>query len=105
MSILATRNCREVWGRVAEMPQETRREIISRCLAGLGPHDTPVRELELVDYSFEFTMDYGAYREFKRHRMMSYIPQPLAVEHGFKIPDLIVDAGLKGRCSLKNSVE
>ena len=60
-----------------------------------GVHDQ-VRELELVDYSFEFMLDYGAYREFKRHRMMSYIPQPLTVEHGYQVPDLIVDAGLKG---------
>ena len=71
--------------------------MIRRCVAGMGPHDAPVREFELVDYTFEFLLDYGAYREFKRHRMQSYIPQPLTVAHGIGVPDLIVDGGLAGQ--------
>ncbi len=55
-----------------------------------------MREFELVDYTFEFVMDYGAYREFKRHRMQSYFPQPLTVDLGFKMPELIEAAGLAG---------
>ncbi len=55
----------QVWQRVVDMSEEERREVLSRCLAGLGPHDAPVREFELADYTFEFLMDYGAYREFK----------------------------------------
>ena len=61
----------EVWARVLDMAPEARQDVIGQCLAGMGPHDAPVRELELVDYTFEFVLDYGAYREFKRHRMMS----------------------------------
>ena len=86
----------EVWARVLEMASETRQEIIGRCLQGLGPHDAPGRELELVDYTFEFLVDYGAYRELKRHRMMSYIPQPLTIDHGYQVPSLLVEAGLAG---------
>jgi thymidylate synthase ThyX len=48
-----------------------------------------------VDYAFEFVLDYGAYRELKRHRMMSYLPQPLTVDLGYKVPELLVEAGLK----------
>jgi thymidylate synthase ThyX len=77
------------------MGPEGRRAILDRCLAGLGPHDAPVRELEMVDYTFEFLLDYGAYREFKRHRMQSYLPQPLTVAHGYRVPPLLVEAGLK----------
>ena len=84
----------DVWARVLDMTAESRQEIIGRCLSGLGPHDAPVRELELVDYTFEFVMDYGAYREFKRHRMMSYIAQPLTIDRGFRVPSLVMDAGL-----------
>ena len=87
----------EIWKRVLNMPPEERREIIGRCLADLGPHDAPVREMEQVDYTFEFVLDYGAYREFKRHRMMSYIPQPLTVALGYHVSQLIGDAGLRGR--------
>jgi thymidylate synthase ThyX len=78
------------------MDSKERQGIISGCLEKLGPHDAPVREFELVNYTFEFLMDYGAYREFKRHRMQSYIPQPLTVAHGYTTPGLIVEAGLSG---------
>ncbi|MCG3769738.1 MAG: Thymidylate synthase ThyX [Nitrosomonadaceae bacterium] len=56
----------------------------------------PVRELESVEYTFEFLLDYGAYRELKRHRMMSYIAQPATVTNGYLVPDLIEEAGLTG---------
>ena len=87
----------ETWQRVLAMGTEERKRVIDSCLAGLGPHDAPVREFELVDYTFEFLMDYGAYREFKRHRMQSYIPQPLSVAHGYRVPQLVVEAGLEGQ--------
>ena len=48
-----------------------------------------------MDYTFEFVLDYGAYRELKRHRMMSHLPQPLTVDLGYQVPDLQVEAGLK----------
>ncbi|HZA24774.1 MAG TPA: FAD-dependent thymidylate synthase [Dehalococcoidia bacterium] len=86
----------EIWRRVLTMDAEERREIIDSCVSKLGPHDAPVREFELVEYTFEFLMDYGAYREFKRHRMQSYIPQPPTVAHGYTTPVLIADAGLAG---------
>jgi thymidylate synthase ThyX len=84
----------ELGRRVLAMDAEERQAIIASCVASLGPHDAPVREFELVNYTFEFLMDYGAYREFKRHRMQSYVPQPLTVAHGYMIPELIAKAGL-----------
>ena len=63
-------------------------------MQNLGPHDSLPREFELVDYVFELVMDYGAYREYKRHRMQSYFPQPLTVAHGAVTPPLIEEAGL-----------
>ena len=85
-----------VWEQVLGMTSQARQGIIDRCTAGLGAHDSPVREFELVGYTFEFLMDYGAYREFKRHRMMTYIPQPLTIAHGYRTPDLIDEADLSG---------
>ena len=87
----------DVWRRVQDMSAEDRQRVIGECVAGLGPHDAPVREFELVDYTYEFLLDYGAYREFKRHRMQSYIPQPLTVALGYGIPELVVEAGLGGQ--------
>ena len=63
----------------------------------MGPHDAPAREFELVDYTYEYMMDYGAYREFKRHRMQSYIPQQLTSANGYWVPNLLVEAGLEDR--------
>jgi len=85
----------QIWSRVLDMGPEQRSQIIAESVDGMGPHDAPAREFELVDYTFEFLMDYGAYREFKRHRMQSYIPQPLSTVHGYQVPQLLVDAGLK----------
>ena len=79
---------------VAAMDSPQRQSIIDSCTESLGPHDAPGREFELVNYTFEFLMDYGAYREFKRHRMLSYIPQPLTVAHGHGVPEVIAQAGL-----------
>ena len=82
---------------VRGLSPEQRHQIIARSLENLGPHDPLPREFELVDYVFELVMDYGAYREYKRHRMQSYFPQPLTVAHGAVTPPLIEQAGLTGR--------
>jgi thymidylate synthase ThyX len=84
------------WQRAESMSQPQREEVIHRALDRLGPHDIPMRELEVVDYTFDLVMDYGAYREFKRHRMQTYIPQPATVDLGYIVPDLILDAGMEG---------
>ena len=90
----SNRSYDEVLEQVKDMGTESRHAIIDESSAGIGPHDAPVREFEVVDYTFEFLLDYGAYREFKRHRMMSYLPQPLTVAHGYRIPQVVADAGL-----------
>jgi thymidylate synthase ThyX len=84
-----------LWQQVQAMDAQARQEIIGQCLSELGPHDAPVRELELVDYTFEFVLDYGAYREFKRHRMQTYLSQPLTVTHGHCTPELLVQSGVQ----------
>ncbi|MEE8442619.1 MAG: FAD-dependent thymidylate synthase, partial [Dehalococcoidia bacterium] len=85
----------EIWSRVRNMSSQERQGLIDRALEHLDSHDVPVREMEMVDYTFELLMDYGAYREYKRHRMQTYIPHPLTVEHGYLVPPLVEDAGLR----------
>ncbi|MEK7777784.1 MAG: FAD-dependent thymidylate synthase, partial [Chloroflexota bacterium] len=85
----------QIWKRVQGMSAMERQEVIGRALERLGSHDAPVRELETVDYTFDLVMDYGAYREFKRHRMQTYIAQPPTVELGYVAPPLVKDAGLQ----------
>ncbi len=87
----------DAWDSASNMAPERRWALVSDCLENLGPHDPIPREFEMVDYTFEMVMDYGAYREFKRHRMQSYVPQPLTVAHGTLVPALITRAGLQDR--------
>ncbi len=85
----------EIWKRVHGMTTLERQDVMGSALERLGPHDIPARELETVDYTFDLVMDYGAYREFKRHRMQTYVPQPPTVELGYLVPPLVKDAGLQ----------
>jgi thymidylate synthase ThyX len=86
---------KEVWEYVQEMSDADQEEVVHTALQHLGPHDTPLRELELVEYVLEFLMDYGAFREFQRHRMQTTIPQPLTTDLGFVMPPLLREAGLE----------
>ena len=85
----------EAWDRSRAMSSKERGRIIDSFHDGLGPHDAPPRELEVVDYTFEILLDYGAYREFRRHRMQTYLPQLLTVAHGVRVPSVIAEAGLE----------
>jgi thymidylate synthase ThyX len=85
----------DVWQIAEAMSQTQRENVVQQALNRLGPHDIPLRELEVVDYTFDLVMDYGAYREFKRHRMQTYIPQPATVDLGYIVPDLILNARLE----------
>lgn len=78
------------------MSEVERFAIINEAVRNIGPHDPPPREFELVDFAFEFVFDYGALREFRRHRMQTYIFQPLTVLNGHAVPSLIEEAGLSG---------
>lgn len=86
---------KHAWDQARDIGEENRWQLIESSLEGLGPHDPTPREFEMVDYIFELVMDYGAYREFKRHRMQSYIPQPLTVSQGILLPPLVYEAGLE----------
>ncbi len=79
---------------VRAMPESRRHDIIHRCVDGTGPHDLPGREFETVQYTFEFILDYGAFREFRRHRMLTCLPQPATVALGYRLPPLVHEAGM-----------
>lgn len=81
---------------VRRLSPEERSALLNRVLGGMGDFDTPPRALELASLTFEFILDYGAYREFKRHRMQTYLPQPLTADLGYTVPTLLQDAGLEG---------
>lgn len=83
----------DVERRAGEMPGAERERLIEDALQRMGPFDAPPREMETVTYRFELEMDYGAYREYKRHRIQTYLPQRLTTAHGYILPPLVADAG------------
>ena len=54
----------------------------------------PGRAFERTDYRFELVTDYGAFRDLQRHRLLTIEWQPLTVELGYDVPDVITEAGL-----------
>ena len=84
----------EIEQQVRDMGQGEKMKVINSHMKDIGDHEPAIREFELASYTFELTMDYGAYREFRRHRMQSCYPQPMTMDLGYQVPRLITDAGL-----------
>ena len=78
----------------AAMPEWNDGDAIWSACLDLDDHDQPPREFELAEYVFEVTLDYGALRELRRHRMMTLLRRPLSALGGYDIPKSIIDAGL-----------
>lgn len=53
----------------------------------------PGRALERTGYRFDVLADYGAFRDLQRHRMLTIEWQRLTPDHGFTLPEAVVEAG------------
>lgn len=82
---------------VKSLKEIDRQQLAETLLGKLGKYDTPLRELEYCNYTFDLVMDQGAYAEFKRHRMMTQTPQRLTTRLGWTTPLLITEAGFGSR--------
>jgi thymidylate synthase ThyX len=80
---------------IEKMPVETQRHLAESLLGQLDRYDIPLRELEHTCYTFDVTLDQGAYFELKRHRMMTQTPQSLTTRLGYAVPRLLIAAGLE----------
>ena len=57
----------------------------------------PGRALERTGYRFDVVCDYGAFRDLQRHRMLTIEWQRLTPDHGYDVPEAVVEAGAEGR--------
>jgi thymidylate synthase ThyX len=57
----------------------------------------PGRAFERTDYRFEIVSDYGAFRDLQRHRLLTIEWQPLTVDLGFDVPEVVGESGLTDR--------
>ena len=85
----------DYFNHVRGLPRDQRQALADAVMGVLGKHDMPPRALEYATYTFDLTMDQGAYYEFKRHRMMTQTPQPLTTNLGYAVPRLIAEIGLE----------
>jgi thymidylate synthase ThyX len=68
-------------------------DVVAAAFAGRGPHDPAPRGLEASAMTFELMLDYGAYRDLQRHRLVSPATQRLTCHLGFETPAELADLG------------
>ena len=84
----------EAWHQASFMHPLHLNHLIANALQEMGPHDPAPREFENVSYTFELLMDYGALREFRRHRIQTNLSKYLTIREGYRVPPVVKDAGL-----------
>jgi thymidylate synthase ThyX len=104
VAALLYEHCDEDWatlrGRVASMATDDRCAIVRSALASAeaggtrGKHDQPPRALEHLTYTYEILLDYGAYRDIQRHRMLTQSRQRLSTKWGYSRPPEMDEFGL-----------
>jgi thymidylate synthase ThyX len=85
----------EIAARVAEMNTADRAALFR---AYVGDRDNrrhrPGRAFERTSYRFDIVSDYGAFRDLQRHRMLTIEWQPLSTALGYRVPEIVEQAGL-----------
>ncbi len=71
--------------------------FVRGALEARGKFDSPPRAFETANFAFEVTMDFGAYRDMQRHRMLSPFPQRLTCRLGAEVPEDLDDMKLGER--------
>ena len=84
----------QVVERVRALSREEKVRVVDEYLRRRGPHDQPLRALEHLTYTFDILVDFGAFRDIQRHRMVTQTPQESAAVHGHSTPREIVRYGL-----------
>ena len=77
---------RQVAERVRALSLEEKARVVDEYLRRRGPHDQPLRALEHVSYTFDILVDFGAFRDIQRHRMVTQTPQESTGSHGYSTP-------------------
>lgn len=86
----------ELRARVRTMTAAQREELLEQTMAARGPHDAwPAAFEGAQPFEFETLLDFGAYRDVGRHRKGFQQQQALTTTHGFALPPLMTEAGLR----------
>jgi len=87
---------KDILAEVKKIGPTTRKKII-QSFANLRPNrrHRPPRAFEMTEYTFDFLTNFGMFRDFHRHRVLTLERQLLTTNHGFCIPDEILSLGIK----------
>jgi thymidylate synthase ThyX len=85
--------------KVVRSLDETQRSALFATYVGQrgNRRHRPGRAFEATDYRFELVTDYGAFRDLQRHRLLSVEWQPLTVDLGYDVPEIVREAGFGDR--------
>jgi len=78
------------------LTQHQKAELIQEIFSAHSRYTAPLREVEHSSFTFDITLDQGAWYEVKRHRMLTLTTQPFTPALGYTIPLLIQQAGCQG---------
>jgi thymidylate synthase ThyX len=87
---------REIVSQVKKIKSSERKKII-KTLAGLRQNrrQRPPRAFEMTEYTFDFLTNFGMFRDFHRHRVLTLERQFLSANRGYFMPDEIKQLGIK----------
>jgi thymidylate synthase ThyX len=87
---------RDILSQVRKMNTATRRKII-KTFANLRQNrrHRPPRAFEMTEYIFDLLTNFGIFRDFHRHRVLTLERQLLTTDHGFSVPEEISALGIR----------
>ncbi len=87
---------REILKQVKKIKTSERKKII-KIFSSLRSNrrQRPARSFEMTEYTFDFLTNFGMFRDFHRHRVLTLERQLLATNHGYFMPDEIKQLGMK----------
>jgi len=78
-----------------KMPENKKNQIIEDfSKLRKNRRHRPPRAFEMVEYTFDLINNFGMFRDFHRHRVLTMERQLLTTQHGFKMPDEVSILGI-----------
>lgn len=86
----------DISSQVRKMSPASKKKII-RAFSDLrmNRRQRPPRGFEMTEYTFDLLTNFGMFRDFHRHRVLTLERQLLTANHGFSTPDEIMALGIK----------
>ncbi|MEK6972970.1 MAG: FAD-dependent thymidylate synthase [archaeon] len=89
------KNFESLLDKAKKMGEKEKLKIIDEFLNEKSQFDSPLRELEHLNYAFDVLVDYGAFRDIQRHRMCTQTNQLVTTKNGYSLPEELIEAGFK----------